>query len=340
MSLSMNCIPKPQHVDKWSWEYVSNEFRTKISSAAKDTPKELENSVVKIYLVNECKGCTQFPCLNYHAGQKPRRAVFLIGNTHWNYKPKKCGKIGCKNQKCGYAHTREEINFHPLTYKTISCKFALVDGICSKFNHFCPFIHDGVSENIDPNKVIDSEKFNIDTFKTEKCQKKYTHDFRECSYYHVSDRRRNITKFQYSNEICKRINCREKDACNKCHSNAEYMFHPMNYKTAQCLLQNCKNKEFCPYYHESSEKNESNIEDKEFKYSDILKKCQSLNQELENQQEKSKKFKNFLCCLCYENKSKFVLRCGHTKCDACIITALCSICSKITEPMIPMQLTR
>ncbi|CAJ1376116.1 unnamed protein product, partial [Effrenium voratum] len=50
-----------------------------------------------------------------------------------NYKPQMCCAVGCEDRQCPFAHTQEEVLYHPLNYKVSLCKG------CKAY--YCPFAH-------------------------------------------------------------------------------------------------------------------------------------------------------------------------------------------------------
>ena len=324
--------------DKWSWEVVSSEFYQHIGKVTCEKPQVIENPLIRNYLIKICTGCTETPCLNCHKGQKLRREVISLGGSRWNYKPKKCANSNCRNNRCQFAHTSEEIFYHPILFRTLPCKFSLINGVCSKYGSVCPFIHKETIENTDPLLSGKTEVFDLCTFKTVKCCRTGSHDYKHCVYYHGVDKRRSQDTVQYDCEMCENPKkCKNRDQCNKCHSEAELLFHSESYKKRQCMAKNCILNEFCPFYHEPWKEAALLSQSREIECIGIVKRCSELNALLAGLQEKNRKLAKFMCHFCFENKSQVILCCGHAKCQGCSLDILCSICGKATQPIVDIK---
>lgn len=313
-----------QSLDSWSWEAVSLEFHQKLNRRLEERPKILEDRIVSLYLVNKCDGCTEEPCLNYHQGQRPRRALVYLGNGNWNYSFKKCNKPNCNQPKCSYSHTTEETFYHPENYRKKPCNYPLYNGKCSKFQDFCPFIHER-------NCAADGKnfKFDIDTYKTVKCEIVDQHNYRNCHFYHENlvkdDKRRSLKEFRYVAEMCSDCSqCDRGDSCEFCHNLIELNYHPRVYKTKLCMYkENCLSKEECPYYHiECNDK----VNDKAKEIDSLIKKNSELNESLSKLQEKLIKYEKFKCSDCFINNTEYIMTCGHSKCLSCSSKPICSSC--------------
>ena len=95
------------------------------------------------YLVNKCNFICDQPCLLAHDGDPKRRKPFRLGNSCWNYIPQQC-LVGseCEFQnKCMFAHTPQEVKYHPMIYKTVKCGYPAQNGICTKLGVFCYMAH-------------------------------------------------------------------------------------------------------------------------------------------------------------------------------------------------------
>jgi hypothetical protein len=341
MLLEVDIFSPSQDKDNWSWEAISNDFSKKVNSKPK--PKyEPENPIVRNYLISKCLGCTETPCLQYHSNQNPRREIYKTDNSSWNYRPSKCQKPGCKNIKCKFSHTREELLYHPLYYQTVPCKYALVDGVCSNYKTLCPYSHNS-SENLclenENDQEKNSEKYDFKDFKTVKCMKNFNHNNKSCPFYHKFDRRRDLKKITYSAEYCTKYNCEDGDKCSKCHNQIEYWYHPNNFKKNPCKLDVCSKTETCPFYHYDKGDRIYN-EYEEFK--EIYDKCAEINNFLQKKQEKNQALEKFMCCYCCDGtrKAKIILRCGHGKCLECELTSICVICHQPTQPTVQVLFTR
>lgn len=329
MSVSLLKDSLAKDKDKWSWETISKEFHQKLDSAPCEKPKTIENPIIRTYLVKNCTGCIETPCLNCHKGQQLRREVKFLSATKWNYRPKKCQKINCHSYHCQFAHTKEEIFYHPIIYKTLPCNYSLINGICSRYKTLCPFVHAMTSENTDPLIENKKEIFGLATYKTVKCSKTETHDYKSCMFYHVLDRRRSPNEYEYSGEMCKsRENCANGDFCRDCHNSFEYLFHASNYKKSTCGYKICYYGELCPYTHNTQDHQVLPEQKNGLTIPELLEKSENLSQLLASQQAKNKRISKFICHFCFENKSQFVFPCGHLSCAGCIINSTCQACGK------------
>lgn len=196
--------------------------------------KHLHTQVCIQYLNKECNN--EY-CIFSHS-KIPKRRV--LNNTPlFNYMPLRCQNATCKDS-CTFAHSEEEMYFHPLFYKTKRCFHEMKNGQCLKFGVFCPFVHSEVEKRSPDQSYSVTNEFNILTFKTIKCER-----ICECNglkYHNSKDKRRHNTEYMAKkcpklwndelNEWRKDIIC--SNSCIYSHSWAEIMFHPLNYKTAHC----------------------------------------------------------------------------------------------------------
>ena len=94
--------------------------------------------------VHQCPhDCREAYCDMFHPGrgEKPRRKPERLKSGAWNYLPILCMQA-CGEPNCPFAHTEEEVMYHPLKYKVNPCEALLDDcDCCSKFGYFCPFFH-------------------------------------------------------------------------------------------------------------------------------------------------------------------------------------------------------
>lgn len=113
----------------------------------------------------------------------------------------------------------------------------------------------------------------LSNFKTQPCQQQGTHDHRCCPFYHsLRDRRRNCTNLEggnlsgdtytYCAEPCKqqfdeRTNCCPRsDACGRCHSSSELLYHPDLFRKRLChchQAKKCPRGQFCAFAHNREE---------------------------------------------------------------------------------------
>jgi hypothetical protein len=333
MSEMCSVLVEAQPLDMWSWEVISSEFQQKMNLNLDEKPKELENPIIKFYLVNLCTGCSEDPCLNYHTGQKPRREISYLGGSRWSYSHKKCLRKKCENPKCPDAHSLEEILYHPKYYKTLKCSHILKEGICERFGKLCPYIHDiekFQDRRVCPPKI---DKFDLLTFKTAPCPIHIIHNLKTCYFYHkLIERRRNPVKYSYTTEACRKHVCPNLEMCNKCHTNNEYMYHPSVFRKNPCRLnEKCPTKTICPFYHIDCH---DRVLDQSGEIEQIINQCEENSKKFSELQEKNSLFKKFICSICFVNRSEYIFKCGHTKCNDCELSTLCSVCQNPTNPII------
>jgi hypothetical protein len=322
-------------IDDWSWEVVSSEFKLIQNSRLESKSIALENRVISEYLTVKCRGCLENPCFNYHPGQKIRRRLISLGSGKWNYSSKRCLIPKCYNQTCPFAHTTEESLFHPEKYKKERCKYQLKNGECETYGYFCPYQH-GELDIIEKT----SEDFDLESFKTIKCEIKHQHVYSSCIYYHdhlkKTDRRRSLKIFNYSLEICPdNENCKNGDSCIFCHSDIEFKYHPSRFKTRPCIYrENCRDKKTCSYFHEGFG-DKMILQVKEYKR--VLDKLQEKLEISRKIQKVTSALDRFICSACREVKSEVVMKCGHSRCSECKMTSYCFLCECETYLLVKIK---
>jgi len=197
-----------------------------------------------------------------------RKPILYLGHI-WNYYP-----VACNNKKehnvsqCRFAHTEEEINYHPLVYKTVLCS---LKETCK--NRHCSFAHslDDLRrlKEIFREEVIKKEQqqsesnkgFDIEMYKTIGCKKKDTCKDKNCLHYHNLFEKRRLPKYKYNSDMCSNVFvkgryespslCLNGDNCQYCHTKNERYYHKENYKKSICKRSNCRYGVFCPDIHSS-----------------------------------------------------------------------------------------
>ncbi|CAG9316089.1 unnamed protein product [Blepharisma stoltei] len=319
------------------------------------------------FRVSPCTGPCIEGCMHYHEGELPRRLPTKDANGEWSYKPYLCKfPKPCRYQNsCTFAHTKEEVYYHPLVYKTKKCSYMLNNGICTRYGIHCPYSHDDYLRTPNgENKPSVEVAFDLATFKTLPCSSQAIHDKKTCHFYHhYGDMRRNPYLFRYAPVKCPNVievdktgprkECHIGQICNKAHNKVEIYYHPATYKQARCKYQDCNVKGVCSFLHEGEEKNiekkplqEKNIfEDtgnidweKEAKM--LAMKSKILTNLLEQAQKKNKEYLTFNCHYCSENVGIVVYQCGHLGCSSCATERFCIICgisaNKITSIRKPL----
>ena len=218
---------------------------------------------------------------NYFAQEdKKRRKLIKYPDGGFNYIPIYCSSLNdgkkCDYPNCPYSHNDDEVNYHPLFYKT-QYKYSEDEGelkLYSKtatnlFNDF-RIIYNYKNENIiNLLKLLEEKKiakiqlkdllkknynksFNLETFKTLECRMTCKKNSHLCYYYHnLSERRRPPTLYRYTNEMCPdqkynnkgniKTHCKNGDFCNKCHSRYEYYYHKLFFGKAIICIRDKKN---------------------------------------------------------------------------------------------------
>ena len=297
--------------------------------------------------------------------KEKRRKVIKFLDGGYNYIPVYCpDKENCDKKECIYCHNKNEMNYHPLLYKT---KFDDDNEYCDSNIALCPtaknfdedfrIIYNYKEQNIinlmndlnmeckDNNKRIKSfykkiKKFDINTFKIFKCKKeKCEKDTHLCYYYHnISEKRRPPYLYRYINQKCQdktyekgKIICKNGDFCNKCHTSNEFNYHKLHFKKYVLCCRDIKNGECifidtCYGYHD--EKNEKTIKKK------IIDK---VNNELEKLK-KEKNVDDFKCNKCEripKSITFYYLKCKHILCNKCynkISDNICPLCEESFKP--------
>lgn len=263
----------------------------------KEEPNEIYKKMVLEYKTEKCQLSSLMPCpngiqcFNYHNPSDRRRMVFDDDTRQLHYDYHLCNLIAhgqqCREgELCRYAHNKYEINYHPFIYKLAKCE----NPICAqdvKLNYLCPGYHihdkppakiaqlaryfvqqhqnqffqeDSRSPNIRPVRP----PLDLNTFKTEPCDIKASHNFKECIYYHSNkkDRRRDLQKVRYYPEPCTNQGSSpcDNEKCQFAHNKTEEFYHPLKFKTKYCKcliddISRCDYGEYCSFAHSDQEIN-------------------------------------------------------------------------------------
>ena len=301
-----------------------------------------------------------------------RRKLIKYSDGSFNYIPIICENFEkCGNDSCPYSNTYNEMYFHPLFYKT-RYYYDNSKGFLSKtsndyFNDF-RIIYNYKNQNVinllkllEEKKIVKSsykdfikeaKSFSLETFKIKECPfikagigcPKDTH---LCYFYHnQNERRRPPTLYRYSNSMCPdikfikngniKLDCKNGDFCNKCHSKYEFNYHKLLFGKAITCLREKKNgkciyEETCYGYHPYKEKGykktkEEIIQEKKDELMDKYTEEFDLLNGLINK---------FRCQSCgrYPTKFKYCLlaNCGHIICHKCFKSlkkSKCPICKE------------
>ena len=170
-----------------------------------------------------------------------------------------------------FAKNENEINYHPLFFKTIMCHFCIQSENSYLINPLCPYSHDiqndfriiydykdknicELMKALSDSKLFNFEnylkyipkklyfkKIDLSSFKVHKCllDKSCPNDYHLCPYYHECEKerdskRRPLFLFRYSSEIC------------------DYCF---DKKKGKYIIKNCPYGDFCNCIHSKNEYN-------------------------------------------------------------------------------------
>ena len=185
-------------------------------------------------------------------------------------------------------------------------------------------------------KAPKSETFDLETFKTRFCDKKFAHEEEVCVFYHNSlDKRRKIL---FDPEPCKNIfnsisnlfdmkTCPNGDTCKFAHNNIEILYHQDIYRTKLCTKNPCNLGECCPYIHQEFSQS---TEDQKKELNDLIVQHSLLSNILEQSKSRLEKLKRFMCVYC-KKSGTVVMHCGHILCKECSIKSKCNICNTIQK---------
>lgn len=231
---------------------------------------------------------------DYADGLERRRAVLRNIDGFYNYIP-----ILCENhppsksivdttdvEKCVFAHSDNEIMYHPLIYLTTFC---LNSKDCKSICHNSHGLNKGQGfrriydfkrkEMIDLSLTLQNcellkknirsydslleipTEFSLDTYKTVECKLKSmcNKDTHLCySYHDIQERRRHPRLYKLLNEICNYAqpssnspffpeHCPLKDNCEKMHSRYELLYHQENFRKLK-TCQRPKKQGRCMYF--------------------------------------------------------------------------------------------
>lgn len=287
-----------------------------------ETPKHA--LYMQRYLVSKCENCKGPLCINYHHDQTPRRTPIQFANGQWNYRPSRCNRENCiYKESCRFAHTMEEVDYHPLKYKTKACDN-------KNINHsfiepeLCSYAHG------DLRQVKIQEKlslWNLDSFKVSQCTFTQIHNFPTCERYHQqNDKRRDPSIYTYSPVLCENLECKN-DFCQFSHNQTEIDYHPQVFKTIQCSEEPCRLESFCPFLH-VKEINEIQRQVEEREIRDLKEKIELMKKFMEAEEIKVKELAQFMCYLCNDRPGEAALQCGHLACEECSVSDFCEVCQQ------------
>ncbi|CAK92377.1 unnamed protein product (macronuclear) [Paramecium tetraurelia] len=168
---------------------------------------------------------------------------------------------------CNRAHNRVEQLYRVDNYKTKFCSYYPNNILQCDYGKFCSFAHSegDIAIELIHNLEYDDDFF-IFYYKTVWCPFNLTqHDKSLCVYAHNwQDFRRKPQGYNYIPQSCPNWNtneyiteysygCPDAFNCTKCHGWKELEYHPILFRTKQCVNSNC-NKQDCSFYHHQQER--------------------------------------------------------------------------------------
>ena len=321
---------------------------------------EKNREVMMGYHIASCKNIIYIfheprECIHYHNDEDRRRRP-LYYKGEWNYYPIECKqpKDHARDEQCEYAHNCEEINYHPLVYKTMLCEGEEGEcniRFCFKAHKeeelrnlvalYCMNPHSEALQPINKEKdsfiesslLADRWELDLNTYKTVFCEKEGCNSTSCLKYHNSLEKRRDPTQWKYSNIRCpytykekylNPTNCPKDDECDRCHTKNEFCYHPKNYKTRKCERTVC-NDIYCANLHSYD-----------------ISKLQSDLGKLESSIEKLKRvLKSWQCPICKKqveevDDAAIVLCCRYMACVTCVEQL--EICMQCNKP--PKNATR
>lgn len=256
----------------------------------------------------------------------------------------------CQNEKycrkglnCKYAHTIEEVSYHPVVYKVQNCRYEKLEGnTCKNKGSHCSYAHDDEDRRV-PGLQPEKAKFDLKSFQTEKCKRDNCQDEDCLDYHNVFQRRRNIDSHRYDPVPCMLVFrnkkflessvCPNEDDCNKAHTKNEIYFHPSFYKTKLCQKESCS-LHYCPFLHPSTipsdldnpkvvdseikEKHEVIVSDSpvpDAKSPDPIIEVKPIKAQ---EDIRSEMLRKFLCKKCETKAMEWLFECGIFVCGDCL----------------------
>lgn len=226
-------------------------------------------------------------CFNFHfEGQRRRPPIGADGRLRywdtactWISHPAKCPH----GDGCQFAHSKDEISYHPAKYKTRACN----GRDCRKA--ICCFAHDDRELRVmAPRRYSqtalaaatgqaalpkagtlsdEASLFDLQTFKVFPCRKGRgtPHDRKLCIFYHNPRDRRRLPG-SYAADPCEECfdaeaqqvgRCSKGDQCPKCHNRLELLYHSEVFKQRFCAtfpdVAACQRGSFCAFAHSREE---------------------------------------------------------------------------------------
>ena len=216
-------------------------------------------------------------CESYHTYDEQRRPILCPLSQKPLYLPALCKafftELVCEtNKDCPYAHSHNEVLYHPAVYKTEQCNdpnciFATKPHLCSKIHPSEPsramIAKEYEKLDLRPElKILHRPLLNITEFKVHPCKRKDSHEKKLCPYYHSDvDRRRSLNQYNYCPELCPKIErsfCNCDNSCPFAKNKVEQLYHPERHKKKFCShyperINKCEYENFCSFAHNEIE---------------------------------------------------------------------------------------
>jgi hypothetical protein len=203
--------------------------------------KENQNvsNIIDNYKTTASKG--ENDQMGYVLDSEKRRKILYSTTMGYNYLPVMCRDndvMPCvRGELCRYAHTINEINFHPLKYKAIPCFKACDDAYCpyAKDGNELRVIYNGGDDDtirlcqeieifLKENRIYKHyqelypypNEFDLNNFKIKECRGTCNQDYHLCLNAHqLNEQRRPLNIFFYSIQRCNEVLNSNDNFCRK-----------------------------------------------------------------------------------------------------------------------------
>ena len=208
------------------------ESTAQLDSDQKDLQRHLD--IINRYLTVSCFGMCEENCMDVHPGQTKRRPPKRLKNGRWNYKPFLCkARKDCEFfPNCMFAHCAEEINYHPMVYKTKKCKYDDNFGVCLERGVFCHKAHGDLRKPSPYNNIIREDE----TFEEDLESQRRANIANKANYntYNTYSQKKNLFTITTQASI---------------QQKPKPVFSPLTFKTEKCENFYEHNQKVCLFYH-------------------------------------------------------------------------------------------